>query len=274
MKQVLLAGLMLTLASLQLQSQNIFTGIDFKKTHVKVKPDLLVGRYEVSNLDYRNFLTDLANNKQEKLYAEYLPGTLVWRDTQTYNEPFVQFYFREPAYNNYPVVGVSYEAANEYCNWLTNQYNQNPKRKYKSVRFKLPTKEEWIFAAQAGDTGKAYTWGSGFMQNNRKQYLCNFKHTNFVYDSVSKKYTEIPVVDKKNPSTEATITSSVQSYYPNSFGIYNMCGNVAEMVAEKGIVKGGSFNDPAYKVRILSENVYTKQQADIGFRVAVKIIEE
>jgi hypothetical protein len=53
-----------------------------------------------------------------------------------------------------------------------------------------------------------------------------------------------------------------------------MCGNVAEMIEEKGIAKGGSYNDPSYKVTISSEVKFTKPQADIGFRVAMKIIEE
>jgi len=63
-------------------------------------------------------------------------------------------------------------------------------------------------------------------------------------------------------------------FYPNSFGLYNMCGNVAEMIEENGIAKGGSFQDPAYQVRISSEKSYTKPQADIGFRVVIKVLED
>ena len=70
------------------------------------------------------------------------------------------------------------------------------------------------------------------------------------------------------------ITTTINSFNPSSLGLYNMCGNVAEMIEEKGVAKGGSFNDDAYKVRIASEKLYTKPQADIGFRVAMKIIED
>jgi hypothetical protein len=52
-----------------------------------------------------------------------------------------------------------------------------------------------------------------------------------------------------------------------------MCGNVAEMTSENSIAKGGSYLEPAYNVRIASEKNYTKPQADIGFRVAIEIIE-
>ena len=46
------------------------------------------------------------------------------------------------------------------------------------------------------------------------------------------------------------------------------------MIQEKGIAKGGGYNDPAYEVRISSEKTYTKPQADIGFRVAMQVVEE
>jgi formylglycine-generating enzyme required for sulfatase activity len=167
-------------------------------------------------------------------------------------------------------VGVSYEAANEYCNWLTEKYTQAESKKLKKVQFKLLNREEWTYAANKGDNSKVYTWGSGFLTNNRKQYLCNFRHTIFIFDSVAKKYNEFPDTTQFK-SGLVTTTASVNSYYPNSFGLFNMCGNVAEMIEEKGIAKGGGFDDSAYKVRIASEKVYTKPQADIGFRVAMKV---
>jgi hypothetical protein len=55
--------------------------------------------------------------------------------------------------------------------------------------------------------------------------------------------------------------------------MYNMCGNVAEMIEETGIAMGGGFSDNAYQVRILSEKKYDKPQADIGFRVAMRVVE-
>ncbi len=70
------------------------------------------------------------------------------------------------------------------------------------------------------------------------------------------------------------ILSPINAFYPNSFGLYNMCGNVAEMIEETGVAKGGSFQDPAYQVRISSEKSYSKPQADIGFRVVMKVLED
>ena len=250
---------------------------DFKKNFLKVKNDLFVCKYEVSNVEYRNFLSDLKNSNKDESYQNYLPDTLCWKDkldVTKNTEPFVEYYFRYPSYDNYPVVGVSYESALKYCNWLTESYNQSHRRKYKKVFFKLLTKDEWTFAANKGDTSKVYTWGSGYIQNNRKQDLCNYRRIDYKYDSATKKYLEIEKTDIQKSLERNKITTSVNAYYPNSFGLYNMCGNVAEMIEEKGIAKGGSYNDPAYKVTISSEVKFTKPQADIGFRVAMKIIEE
>lgn len=250
---------------------------DFKKNFSKVKNDLFVCKYEVSNVEYRNFLSDLKNSNKDESYQNYLPDTLCWKDkldVTKNTEPFVEYYFRYPSYDNYPVVGVSYESALKYCDWLTENYNQSDRRKFKKVLFKLLTKDEWTFAANKGDTSKVYTWGSGYIQNNRKQDLCNYRRIDYKYDSATKKYLEIEKTDIQKSLERNKITTTVNAYYPNSFGLYNMCGNVAEMIEEKGIAKGGSYNDPAYKVTISSEVKFTKPQADIGFRVAMKIIEE
>ncbi len=82
---------------------------------------------EVSNLDYREYLFWLKRvypNNPEK-YEAALPDTLVWRDELAYNEPYIMNYLRHPAYSNYPVVGVSWLQANDYCEWRTDRVNEN-----------------------------------------------------------------------------------------------------------------------------------------------------
>ena len=269
MKKVFFLISVIALTSFSTKEEGFFDSKNFNKEYAKVKEDLYVNKYEVSNLQYRTFLADLEQSNQAATYTACLPDTLCWRDKANYNEPYVAYYFRYTSYSNYPVVGVSYEAANEYCSWLTEKYNQDTKRKFRKVIFKLLTEEEWVFSANDGDSSKVYTWGSGFIQNNRHQYLCNFKHTEFVIDSVSKKITA-----ERNLNDQPTITGPVNAFYPNSFGLFNMCGNAAEMISEKGIAKGGSYLEPAYNVRISSTKNYTKPQSDIGFRVAMKIIEK
>ncbi|MEY2828510.1 MAG: hypothetical protein RIQ33_368 [Bacteroidota bacterium] len=81
---------------------------------------------EVSNKQYREYLAWLT-----RTYAEYpqvalnaLPDTLVWRNKLSYNEPFVEYYFRYPAYRDYPVVGINWLQASEFCKWRGNRVNE------------------------------------------------------------------------------------------------------------------------------------------------------
>ncbi len=81
---------------------------------------------EVSNLDYREYLYWISRVYVEypEVYKRALPDTLVWRRKLAYNEPYVEYYFRHPAYQDYPVVGVNWLQANDYCAWRTDRVNE------------------------------------------------------------------------------------------------------------------------------------------------------
>lgn len=82
---------------------------------------------EVRNLDYLEYLywiDRVFGETYPEVYRKALPDTLVWRDPLAYNEPFVQNYLRHPAYNDYPVVGVSWVQASEYASWRTDRVNE------------------------------------------------------------------------------------------------------------------------------------------------------
>ena len=85
---------------------------------------------EVRNIDYLEYLYWLKRvySKPDEgevwVYEKALPDTLVWRDRLGYNEPYVDNYLRYPAYHNYPVVGVSWVQATDYCRWRTDRVNE------------------------------------------------------------------------------------------------------------------------------------------------------
>ena len=82
---------------------------------------------EVANLDYKEYLywiKRVFGESYPEVYLNALPDTLVWREELAYNEPFVETYFRHPSYNDYPVVGVNWIQANEYCKWRTDRVNE------------------------------------------------------------------------------------------------------------------------------------------------------
>ncbi len=82
---------------------------------------------EVSNLNYRiyvSWLLKVFGKQYPQVYQEALPDTLVWRRPLAYNEPLVTYYFRYPAYNDYPVVGVNWVQATKYSAWRTDRVNE------------------------------------------------------------------------------------------------------------------------------------------------------
>ena len=90
-------------------------------------PSFYMDETEVSNLDYLEYLYWLARVFGEdypEIYHDALPDSLAWRQQLAYNEPLVETYFRHPSYHNYPVVGVSWVQANEFCKWRTDRVNE------------------------------------------------------------------------------------------------------------------------------------------------------
>ena len=87
-----------------------------------------IDRTEVANVHYREYLYWLENAFDDQQYSKVVdgakPDTLVWRSELAANEPLVEYYFRHPSYNNYPVVGVSWKQANDYCIWRSNRVNE------------------------------------------------------------------------------------------------------------------------------------------------------
>src|SRR5882757_3647668 len=82
---------------------------------------------EVANvhyLEYLYWLTRVFAADFPEVYKKALPDTLVWRDKLAYNEPFVELYLRHPAYQQYPVVGVNWLQATDFCIWRTDRVNE------------------------------------------------------------------------------------------------------------------------------------------------------
>ncbi|MDG2425207.1 MAG: SUMF1/EgtB/PvdO family nonheme iron enzyme [Flavobacteriales bacterium] len=82
---------------------------------------------EVTNfywLEYLHWLSRVYGSSYPEIVDRAKPDTLVWRNPRAYNEPYVNYYLRHPSFRDYPVVGVSWLQASEFCEWRTDRVNE------------------------------------------------------------------------------------------------------------------------------------------------------
>ncbi len=213
------------------------------------------------------------------------PDTTTWINDfeNAYNEPYVRMYFSHGGYNEYPVVGVSWEQANAFANWRTEFLRRSLGKQGVYVEpYRLPTEAEWEYAARAGVNDNKYPWEGDLPLTEEKGcFYANFKPQdgNYVQDG-------------------HLITSRVGTYSPNDFGLYDMAGNVSEWTStaynesvskltsdmnpeyrydaakedpykmKRKIVRGGSWKDVAHNIRsdIRMWEYQNEQRSYIGFR--------
>lgn len=274
---------------------------------------------EVTNAQYRAFLLDslfteteedalssqmnAARKKDNRTNAEalsrlievagaagLLPDTACWNTdfVFAYNAPLVHNYLWHPAFDEYPVVGVTWQQASAYCAWLTASVNAELQAKGKAAlpAFRLPTEVEWEYAARGRRPEEApewrgdYAWDSFDWFDKQGRPLANIKtHPgNYIGDNYE-------------------YTAPVRAFESNPFGLYQMGGNVAEWTldvftlmpaqndqalawvpqnpetdpAQMRVVKGGSWADYLYAARCGSRGAYDQNRgfSRVGFRVAM-----
>ncbi|MEZ4989392.1 MAG: SUMF1/EgtB/PvdO family nonheme iron enzyme [Saprospiraceae bacterium] len=125
---------------------------------------------EVSNHNYREYLYWLDRVFGEtypEVYLDALPDTLVWREELGFNEPLVETYFRHPAYDDYPVVGVSWVQANDFARWRSDRVNEMLLIEKGILNPNAEQKDEDNFNAEAYLVGQ--------YEGNVRKNLKNFK---------------------------------------------------------------------------------------------------
>ncbi|MFK8058551.1 MAG: gliding motility lipoprotein GldJ [Polaribacter sp.] len=306
-----------------------------KKLHVR---SFFMDETEVTNSEYFlyvQYIKDVFPPSEEKykhIYSSVLPDTLVWRKSLGNTDILTENYLRHPAYADYPVVGVSWIQANQYCKWRTDAVNlkrlidkgyiknilamdtirnyfdtevfladdsklfdgdttiyrrgirtRGAVRKDKNAfqgrkitradgvigpKFRLPTEAEWEFAAKAIVENreynnvrgrKKYAWNGKYTREKNKRFrgdqLANFKQGKGEYSGLpgwSSDGSDIPI--------------RVKSYPPNSFGLYDMSGNVAEWVAD---VYRPIIDNEANDFNYFRGNVFTKKMIDENGNVVI-----
>lgn len=228
---------------------------------------------EVTNLDYLEFLFDLKTRGETELLKIAAIDSVGWNFENTTNQAYVTYYHSHPAYKEYPVINVSYEGAQLYCKWLGEKYDQKFGTKGK-FKFRLPEKAEYIRAAR-GDSEASYAWKTNSLRNDKGQLLCNFTQlgSEDIHRNTETGKYEIVIAPRDFLTNGfADVLAPSESYWPNEFKIYNLNGNAAEMIADKGVSMGGSWRNTGYDVRVESVQKYSEPNPWTGFRVVMTVV--
>jgi formylglycine-generating enzyme required for sulfatase activity len=229
--------------------------------------------HEVTNLEYRTFLNQLKKEGKSEEYEIACPDSTQWSKIGGSMDPMKENYFSHPAYDNYPVVNITKEGANLFCIYLTEYYRSI----YGDVinDFRLPTKLEWVYAAKSGRERASYPWSGPYLRDEKGCYLANFKVVGDQNISITNGE-QVVVADSLKISGAfvdgAFITAPVNSYEPNDYGLYNMSGNVAELVAKENLAMGGHWNSTGHDIRVVSEEKFENPNPFVGFRPVLSYV--
>jgi formylglycine-generating enzyme required for sulfatase activity len=239
---------------------------------------------------YRDYINDTkASSDRSSFFKKetinVYPDTLVWIHDFTYsfNEPMHDKYFWHPAYDDYPVVGVSWRQARAFANWRSKYRRDFLKNEGELIEhdFRLPTEAEWEYAARGGEELTTYPWGGPYATNSSGCYLANFKPRRGNLTADGGFY---PV--------------KTTAYNPNGYNLYCMSGNVSEWTSsafdvqsyafesdiapqfeynaeewdsntmKRKVIRGGSWKDVAYFMQVGARDFQYQDTATsyIGFR--------
>lgn len=171
--------------------------------------------------------------------VQVYPDTSVWVADFTYaqNEPMVIGYFSLPAFDDYPVVGVSWKQAEAFNHWRTKRFNDQENRKSNArdrkeiLPFSLPSEAEWEYAARGGKIGLPYPWGGPSPRHGGGRLMANFKPGRGDYMGGN----------DHAGGDGFEYTAPVMTYYPNDYGLFDMAGNVAEWTSSAFDESASSF---------------------------------
>ncbi len=213
---------------------------------IKVNDSLYYDETEVTNIAWLNYLYHLYKDSAESIYTQAKPDTTVWYDNnKTYRTAYIDHYLRYPGFRYFPVVGMSYEQAYEYCIWRTNMENYKLRLKYSKfeyeiiIHYRLPTPEEFVAVAQNEIADKSIRSVYQHLSSQRPQHQ---------------------------------MTDAVKAAPLNRKGLYGIYGNVAEMTSHKGVAKGGSFHHKITECLYENTQTYQSPQCWLGFRCVAEII--
>lgn len=188
------------------------------------------GRLSVSTSSVQN----ATGSVQELLDLDDPDCQIVWDGSD--------FGLKANSSTNYPCVEVTWYGAAAYCNYRSEMegrtacYNLSDwSCNFEADGYRLPTSEEWEYAARGGFSGRRFPWGGTITHSN-----ANYNSSSFYdYDTSA----------TRGLHPDYPRTSPVAAFAPNGYGLYNMAGNVWEWCWDANgpyqFIRGGCWIDDA-----------------------------
>lgn len=226
---------------------------------VKITDGYYADATEVSNFSWLEYLywLEKKHGKESAEYTSAFPDSSSWSNKLAPNCPNYRSYLKSPLFRSYPVIGVNKDQALAFCKWRTDRVNQflyikenkltHDYASYDSLEYDfpkvfeytLPTQNQWIELSQIPFSDKVLK-----RANKSGEKLGNFIDT----------------------QTDTSNIQPVYSYFPNEKGLYNVFGNVAELVAENSVVMGGSWKHSEVDCKLKQGQQQNNTNNWIGFR--------
>lgn len=216
----------------------------------------LMDKHEVTNAEYRAFMTQQGGEQ-----SGLMPDASAWERAGSAST--LESYFQNAAYDDYPVVAVTWSQASGFC---------------QSKGGRLPTEAEWEYAARSGLQGNIYPWPGFEPRDPQGNYLANFSPGRGVY-----------------AADGFAFTAPVEAFVPTMWGLFNVSGNVAEWVQDsyvasysslsnfnphyedegepRRVVRGGSWASDDFYIGVGVRDAQAADEANIytGFRCAYNL---
>ena len=152
---------------------------------------------EVKNFDWCEYLYWVGRTYTDfpMVYKKALPDTLCWREKLAYNEPYVDYYLRHPSYRDYPVVGVNWLQATNFCAWRTDRVNEQIMIREGII---IPNPEKYFLPKHDLNTNYLIAKSSNFLiYPNEYNRFVNYYNNSFQHGGISLEEMVVPIAELK-----------------------------------------------------------------------------
>lgn len=248
---------------------------DEKPAHAVTLESFFMGKYEVTNAQFCQFLNEKGNQLEDK--TEWIKLDGAWESEKCRIIQNDSRFSVAPGFDNYPIIYISWDAAVAYCQWLSNKTGK---------AYRLPTEAEWEFAAGNGSIHTKYSWGNDNPSGP--------KGGNVADEALKRNF---PKWDIFSGYDDGFIYNApAGSFAANDFGLYDMTGNVWEWCSDwyaeynksndqnpvgplngtKKVIRGGGWLGSPEACRVPDRYSGTRDHRghSMGFRVAMTLQKE